>query len=222
MSVLVFILLFIIMIGLIYLVHRYLSKSELYLLALIYGIISFIMSFKMINIFGIYVNGSIIFSTGLIMILYYFINKYNEKEIKRLIISIILSICFIDVLVLINGLIEPSLYNNNYAYFRDMVVNNYMIFILYPIFTFISLFLYTYLFKEIKKIKEDKDLKILLPILGLTFIDIFIFVFLTNIIKFRFGISFMIALGNYIVKSFIMIGSIFLIDRIVKIKKVKP
>lgn len=222
MSILVFILLFIIMIGLIYLVHRYLSKSELYLLALIYGIISFIMSFKMINIFGIYVNGSIIFNTGLIMILYYFINKYNEKEIKRLIISIILSICFIDVLVLINGLIEPSLYNNNYAYFRDMVVNNYMIFILYPIFTFISLFLYTYLFKEIKKIKEDKDLKILLPILGLTFIDIFIFVFLTNIIKFRFGISFMIALGNYIVKSFIMIGSIFLIDRIVKIKKVKP
>lgn len=222
MSILVFILLFIIMIGLIYLVHRYLSKSELYLLTLIYGIISFIMSFKMINIFGIYVNGSIIFNTGLIMILYYFINKYNEKEIKRLIISIILSICFIDVLVLINGLIEPSLYNNNYAYFRDMVVNNYMIFILYPIFTFISLFLYTYLFKEIKKIKEDKDLKILLPILGLTFIDIFIFVFLTNIIKFRFGISFMIALGNYIVKSFIMIGSIFLIDRIVKIKKVKP
>ena len=101
MSVLVFILLFIIMIGLIYLVHRYLSKSELYLLTLIYGIISFIMSFKMINIFGIYVNGSIIFSTGLIMILYYFINKYNEKEIKRLIISIILSICFIDILVLI-------------------------------------------------------------------------------------------------------------------------
>ena len=220
MSILVFILLFIIMIGLIYLVHRYLSKSELYLRTLIYGIISFIMSFKMINIFGIYVNGSIIFNTGLIMILYYFINKYNEKEIKRLIISIILSICFIDVLVLINGLIEPSLYNNNYAYF--MVVNNYMIFILYPICIFISLYLYSYLFKEMKKIKEDKDLKILFPILGLTFIDIFIFVFLTNIIKFRFGISFMIALGNYIVKSFIMIGSIFLIDRIVKIKKVKP
>ena len=222
MSVLVFILLFIIMIGLIYLVHRYLSKSELYLLTLIYGIISFIMSFKMINIFGIYVNGSIIFSTGLIMILYYFINKYNEKEIKRLIISIILSICFIDVLVLINGLIEPSLYNNNYAYFRDMVVNNYIIFILYPICIFISLYLYSYLFKDMKKIKEDKDLKILLPILGFTFIDIFTFVFLTNIIKFRFDISFMIALGNYIVKSFIMIGSIFLIDRIVKIKKVKP
>ena len=175
----------------------------------------------MLNIFGIYVNGSIIFNTGLIMILYYFINKYNEKEIKRLIISIILSICFIDILVLINGLIEPSLYNNNYAYFRDMVVNNYMIFILYPIFTFISLFLYTYLFKEIKKIKEDKDLKILLPILGLTFIDIFIFVFLTNIIKFTFGISFMIALGNYIVKSLIMIGSIFIMDKIIKIKKVK-
>ena len=102
-----------------------------------------------------------------------------------------------------------------------MVVNNYMIFILYPIFTFISLFLYTYLFKEIKKIKEDKDLKILLPILGLTFIDIFIFVFLTNIIKFTFGISFMIALGNYIVKSLIIIGSIFIMDRIIKIKKVR-
>lgn len=217
----VFILLFIIMLGLIYLVHRYLGKSELYLLALIYSILSFIMSFKMIDIFGIYINGSVIFSTGLIIILYYFINRYNKKEIKRLINSIILSICFADIIILINGLIEPSLYNNNFAYFRDMLVNNYMIFILYPISTYITLRLSSYVFNSIKGDSERDMVYIILLMLGIIFVDVFIFIYFSYGITLGFIPAFMIAFGNYIIKTIMVIGSIYIIDMIIKTKKVK-
>ena len=221
MNVFVFILLFIIMLGLIYLVHRYLGKSELYLLALIYSILSFIMSFKMIDIFGIYINGSVIFSTGLIIILYYFINRYNKKEIKRLINSIILSICFADIIILINGLIEPSLYNNNFAYFRDMLVNNYMIFILYPISTYITLRLSSYVFNSIKGDSERDMVYIILLMLGIIFVDVFIFIYFSYGITLGFIPAFMIAFGNYIIKTIMVIGSIYIIDMIIKTKKVK-
>ena len=113
MNVIVFLLLMVISIGMIYLVHRYFGKKEFYLIASIYSVISFIMCFKTIDLFGLYINGSIIFNIGLIMILYYFINKYNDKEIKRLITTIMLSICLVDIFVLLSGLIKPSLYNNN-------------------------------------------------------------------------------------------------------------
>ena len=51
MSEFVFLLLVGICIGFIYIVHKYFSKSEFYLLGIIYTIISFLMSFKLINIF---------------------------------------------------------------------------------------------------------------------------------------------------------------------------
>ncbi len=44
---------------------------------------SFLMSFKLINIFGLNINPSIIFSSGLLAILYYFIKRYDVKEYKK-------------------------------------------------------------------------------------------------------------------------------------------
>lgn len=82
MSEFVFLLLVGICIGFIYIVHKYFSKSEFYLLGIIYTIISFLMSFKLINIFGMDVNPSIIFTSGIFMIIYYFINRYDVKEYK--------------------------------------------------------------------------------------------------------------------------------------------
>ena len=69
-----FLLFIVICIGLIYIVHKYFGKYEFYFLGVIYTVISFLMSFKLINIFGLNINPSIIFSSGLLAILYYFIN----------------------------------------------------------------------------------------------------------------------------------------------------
>ena len=53
MSAIVFLLLIAISIGLIYLIHRYFGKSQFYLIAVIYSILSFLMSFKLIKVFGV-------------------------------------------------------------------------------------------------------------------------------------------------------------------------
>ena len=47
-----FLLFIVICIGLIYIVHKYFGKYEFYFLGVIYTVISFLMSFKLINIFG--------------------------------------------------------------------------------------------------------------------------------------------------------------------------
>ncbi len=62
MSIVIFLLLICICLGLIYIVHRYFDKHEFYILAIIYSVLSFIMSFKLVNIFGIDINLGIIFS----------------------------------------------------------------------------------------------------------------------------------------------------------------
>ena len=46
MSIVIFLLLICICLGLIYIVHRYFDKHEFYILAIIYSVLSFIMSFK--------------------------------------------------------------------------------------------------------------------------------------------------------------------------------
>ena len=61
MSEFVFLLLVGICIGFVYIVHKYFSKSEFYLLGIIYTIISFLMSFKLINIFGMDIYDYLLF-----------------------------------------------------------------------------------------------------------------------------------------------------------------
>ena len=90
MSIVIFLLLISICLELIYLVHKYLGKSEFYILAIIYSILSFIMSFKLVNIFGVDINLGIIFSSSLIMILYYFIHRYGDDDAKRVILVMII------------------------------------------------------------------------------------------------------------------------------------
>ena len=48
MSMVIFLLLICICLGLIYIVHRYFDKHEFYILTIIYSVLSFIMSFKLL------------------------------------------------------------------------------------------------------------------------------------------------------------------------------
>ena len=90
MGVCVFLLLMAICLGLVYVVHKYFGKEEFYLLGIIYSIVSFIMSFKIVEIIGVNINANVIFSSGLLLILYYFVNRYNEKESRKFIFTTVI------------------------------------------------------------------------------------------------------------------------------------
>ncbi|MGM9882370.1 MAG: hypothetical protein ACI31S_05960 [Bacilli bacterium] len=221
MDIIIFLLLTAICIGSIYLVHKYFGKQEFYILAIIYSILSFLMSFKMTKILGININMGIIFSDGLLIILYYFASKYDKKEVNKLLLLIIISIITMGIVAMLISFAIPSLYDSNSLYYSDLVFNSLPILVFYPIALFITLFISSYCFEELRKEKKNRLIKTLLTIIGIMFIDTFIFIYFSYAILIRFDISLVFSLDNYLVKTMIMILFILISSRIFKVKKVK-
>ena len=221
MSMVIFLLLISICLGLIYLVHKYLGKSEFYILAIIYSILSFIMSFKLVNIFGVDINLGIIFSSGLLVILYYFINRYGKGEDKKLITTIGISTILFGIILILNTIIVPSLSDKNSIIYQSLIFDNIPILILYPISLIGTLIFSSYIFNELKKEYSYRLVKTLLTVLGIVFADVFIFIYFSYAFIIKFDTSIMIALGNYLFKTIITIMYILIINKIFDVKKVK-
>lgn len=221
MSIVIFLLLISICLGLIYLVHKYLGKSEFYILAIIYSILSFIMSFKLVNIFGVDINLGIIFSSGLLVILYYFINRYGKGEDKKLITTIGISTILFGIILILNTIIVPSLSDKNSIIYQSLIFDNIPILILYPVSLIGTLIFSSYIFNELKKEDSYRLVKTLLTVVGIVFADVFIFIYFSYAFIIKFDTSIMIALGNYLFKTIITIMYILIINKIFDVKKVK-
>lgn len=221
MSIVIFLLLICICLGLIYIVHRYFDKHEFYILAIIYSVLSFIMSFKLVNIFGVDINLGIIFSSGLLVILYYFINRYGKGEDKKLITTIGISTILFGIILILNTIIVPSLSDKNSIIYQSLIFDNIPILILYPISLIGTLIFSSYIFNELKKEDSYRLVKTLLTVVGIVFADVFIFIYFSYAFIIKFDTSIMIALGNYLFKTIITIMYILIINKIFDVKKVK-
>ena len=221
MGELIFLLFMFICIGFIYIVHKYFGKYEFYALAIIYTIISFLMSFKLVNVFGLDINPSIIFSSGILIILYYFINRYDIKEYKKLIMLISATSIICGIYLLSNSFMIPSIYDKGSLLYKNVILDNLVILIVFPISLLITLILSGYSFKELKKEVKNKNFKIIVTIIGLMFIDTFIFLYFSYAFLISFDKAIVIAVQNYFVKSIIMIIYMFIINKILSVKKVK-
>lgn len=221
MSIVILLLLISICLGLIYLVHKYLGKNEFYILAIIYSILSFIMSFKLVNIFGININLSTIFSSGLLIILYYFVNRYGKGEDKKLITIIGISTILFGIILILNTIIVPSLNDNNSIIYQSLILDNIPILILYPISLIGTLVFSSYVFNELKKEDNYRLVKTLLAVVGIIFADVFIFIYFSYAFIIKFDTSIMIALGNCLFKTIMVIIYILIINKIFEVKKVK-
>lgn len=221
MGFIVFILLIGVCIGFIYIVHKYFDKFEFNLLIIIYSILSFLMSFKTISIFGIDINGSIIFTSGLLSILYYYINRYSEKEYKRFIIlnTICNFACIICLLLM--AFVVPSINDISLVTYQRLVFDNLPILILYPLSSIITLFLSSYCFNELRKEDNKKLIKTIFTLIGIVFIDTFIYIYFTYTFLFRFDVAMPIAINNYIIKTIIVINYLLIVKRLFMIRKVK-
>ena len=221
MDVVIFLLLMSICLGLVYLVHKYNGKEQFYLLGIIYSIISFILSFKLINILGVDINANIVFNSGLLIILYYFVNRYNDKESRKFIFTII-AVTFICALFLMGSAFAiPSIYDKMSSFYQNLIFDNLAIVILYPISLVITLFLSEYCFKELKVENNKKLLKTLLTVVGIMFIDAAIFIYFSYAFIIRFDIAMKIAIDNYLIKVVVLALYILIVNRVFMVKKVK-
>ena len=221
MNSFIFLLLFVICIGLIYVVHRCFGKHEFYLLTVVYSIISFIMSFKLVTLFGFNVNMGIVFSSGLIAILYYFIIRFDESEIKKYIITVMLGVFACIIFILIGSFMTPSMYSDNLILFKNLFFNNWIILILYPISLLVTLILFSFTFLELKGGMKKRKFKVLLSIIGIIFVDTILFIYFSYAAIIKFSVSQLVAIDNYFIKTIITVIMYLLINWIMKAKKVK-
>lgn len=221
MGIVIFFLLMGICLGLVYLVHKYFGKEQFYLLSIIYTVLSFILSFKLINILGVNINGNLIFSSGLLLILYYFVNRYNEKESRRFVFTTSLINIILACMFVITALMVPSIYDKMSIFYQNLVFDNLAIVILYPISYVVTMFLSEYCFKELRKEEKKKNIKTILAIFGILFIDAAIFVYFSYAFIIKFDVAIRIAIDNYLIKVGIMIIYILIVNRLFMIRKVK-
>ena len=221
MSLSIFLLLIAVCLGLIYMVHKYSGKEQFYMLGIIYSVISFLLSFKLINIFGVDINTGLIFSSGILVMLYYFVNRYSEKESRRYILSIsgVSLLCLAFFLLLV--LMEPSVYDKMSSFYEILILDNLSIAVLYPISLIVTLFLGEYCFKEVKKEESKKLLKLILVVCGLIFIESLIFIYFGYAFVIRFDTAMKIAIDNYLIKVGIMTIYVLIVNRLFMVRKVK-
>lgn len=221
MGIVIFILLMGICVGLVYLVHKYFEKEQFYLLGIVYTVLSFVLSFKLINILGVNINGNLIFSSGILLILYYFVNRYNEKESRRFIFTTSLINIILVCMLVITSLMVPSIYDKMSIFYQNLTFDNLAIVILYPISYLVTMFLGEYCFRELKKEERKKNIKTILTLFGILFIDAAIFVYFSYAFIIKYDVAMMIAIDNYLTKVGIMIIYILIVNRLFMIRKVK-
>lgn len=221
MNFVIFLLLIGISIAFIYLVHKYFSKNEFYILGIIYSIFAFLMSFKITEFFGFSVNLGTIFMSSLITILYYFVNRYDKKETVKFIIITSITVLSLSLLLILNGLILPSINDKMSVIYQDLIFKNLPIVILFPISMIGTMILSGYSFGEIKKETNKRLLKNLLVTTGIAFVNVGIFIYFSYAFIIRFDTSMMISLENYVVMMLILITNILVVNKIFNVKKVK-
>lgn len=221
MSISIFVLLMAICLGLIYLVHKYFEKEHFYLLGVIYSIVSFVLSFKLIRVFGVSINANLIFSSGILLILYYFVNRYSAKESRRFIYTVLLVSLVCVLFLIFSSLTVPSIYDKVSILYKNLIFDNLAMVILYPISLGITMFLSEYCFRELKKEDNKRNIKTILTLFGITFVDVAIFIYFSYAIIIRYDTAIGIAIDNYLVKTIIMIIYTLIVNKMFMVRKVK-
>jgi hypothetical protein len=83
------------------------------------------------------------------------------------------------------------------------------------------MFLSEYCFKELKKEKSKKNIKTILTVFGIVFIDVALFIYFSYAFIIRYDIAIEIAIDNYLVKVGIMLIYILIVNKLFMVRKVK-
>lgn len=159
-------LIFLILIGITifttYILYKIFDKRGLYFSLVILNIITFILSFKIIEILKLNINLGIVPFVGTLSIFYIFIIKYGNKEIKELQkISLFVNIIAAIFLVIMNYFI-PAITETISINIKDTFIYNYKILFIYPIIMFLSQYLTVKLCIFVSNIQNNKAICILL------------------------------------------------------------
>ena len=196
------------------------EDKQLEYIYIIYNIISFIMSFKIIEILKININANIVISSLLTLMTYIIIEKKSIKEYKNIVKKTFIINVIISLIILINCLYFGTVSDLNYFNMLAVYLVNYKILIIYPIVTLINQLIIYLLYDILKSSYKDIRQRILITNLTTYMIETFIFIVFSYVFTLSFKEIFFLIINNYLFKVLISLIYIPLIVTIIKAKKV--
>ena len=205
----------------IFCLYKFLDKRGLYFAIVIFNIISFILAFKISIILKLNVNTSIITLIETLSILYIFIIKYDDKELKNIMKITFISNVMTALLITTMNYFIPAITETISINMQGTFEYNYKILIVYPIIILITQYIITKFYNLISKIQQSIPISIILTYVmtALNYTIIFNIIIYINILEIKNSIF--IGISTYILGIFITIINIIYIKELTKDKKVK-
>lgn len=196
------------------------GKQGLTYALIVLDIISFILSFKIIEVFRLNINLGIVPYIGTLSIIYIYTIKYGPKEIKKNEMICLYTNIIITILLLIMNYMIPAITETVSINIQGTFEYNYKILIIFPIMMFLSQYLITIVYNFVSKIQSNIPICIILTYIITALVYIIIFYILCYIKVLSISDSLYIGLSTYIVGLIITIINVVFINYIVNSKKV--
>lgn len=221
MDVVLIILMLILGIFFIFISSYLFEKSGIIYIYLIYNILSFLLSFKILEVLKININANIVISSLFTSLTYLIIEKTAIKDYKNILKQTFIINVITSLILLIITIYIGSVNDINSVNITNIFSDNYKILISYPIITLINQSVILLIYNNISDITTNTNTRIILTNLTTLMLETILFSIFSYIFKLDFIHLLIIIVSNYLFK--VLITSIYtpFISYLIKLKKVK-
>lgn len=221
MNIMLFILMIILAMFFVFISLSLFEKEGLKYVYIIYNIVSFITSFKILELASININASIITSSLFYLLTYIISIKSSEEEYKKIIKQTLCINIFLAISIFIASLYIGTVNGNSAINMKYLYLYNYKILISYPILTLVNQLAIFIIYNNIKEVTKSEIKNISLSCLTTLMLDSILFNTFSYIFKLDFAEIIALILSNYLIKVLITLIYIFITKLLLNNKKVK-
>ena len=205
----------------IFCLYKMLDKRGLYFCIVILSLISFVLSFKITNVFKMNVNINVVTMIATTTVMYIFMIKYGHKEIKNLLNVTLYSNVITALLLVIMNYFIPAITETISINMQGTFEYNYKILISFPIIMFLAQFAVAKLYKLVYSLQSNVLLCVGLShiISSLLYTVLFCTASYINILETKY--SLFVGISTYILGLPVLIINLIFINYLLKNAKVK-
>lgn len=221
MNLLIFILLIVLSIFFMYISLYMLDKKNYRYIYLIYSILGYLMSFKIIKLASINLSANIVIETLFLTLTYLIIEKTTKEEFIKIVKNIFKYNLLVGVLLLFGSLYIPVVTDVVSINIKYMIIDNYKILLIYPILLTILQLLTYLVYNSIKELKLNIQNNIIISSLTILMVDSVIFNLFAYLFKIKLSNIILLILSNYLIKILLTAIYSYIISKQIDNKKVK-
>lgn len=221
MNLLIFILLIVLSIFFMYISLYMLDKKNYRYIYLIYSILGYLMSFKIIKLASINLSANIVIETLFLTLTYLIIEKTTKEEFIKIVKNIFKYNLLVGVLLLFGSLYIPVVTDVVSINIKYMIIDNYKILLIYPILLTILQLLTYLVYNSIKELKLNIQNNIIISSLTILMVDSVIFNLFAYLFKIKLSSIILLILSNYLIKILLTAIYSYIISKQIDNKKVK-